>query len=192
MSIGGIGELLHPALGEEPLVALEVGRERARVAHHHLEQLDPVGAGDERPERVALVERDVCALRAVHVAARHLALEHEHDVVAVVAVRLHDHARIPFRVQREEFGREVEPLLADRRVVVAVPLPPHLLPLQIVEVGESWTSPHSGSSPARARHRACGGWIMTQRARCARRAERGARVAGSRPASTGRSSTRAW
>ena len=77
MSIGGFGSCSRAAFGEERVVAFGIGRERARVAHHHLEQLDAVGPGDEGPERVALVERDVRALAAHDVAARHLAVEHE-------------------------------------------------------------------------------------------------------------------
>src|SRR5690348_10408043 len=72
-----IRELLHVAFGEELLVTVGIGRERTRVAHHHFEELDALGPGDERAERVALVERDVRALHTAHVAARHLAVEHE-------------------------------------------------------------------------------------------------------------------
>src|SRR5580765_7492283 len=69
-----IGELLHVAFGEEAFVALGIGRERTRVAHHHFEELDAFRPGHERAERVALVERDVRAFYAAHVAAHHLAL----------------------------------------------------------------------------------------------------------------------
>src|SRR6476659_10160281 len=51
-----IRQLLHVAVGEETLVTLGIGRERPRVAHHDLEQLDALGPGDERAEGVALVE----------------------------------------------------------------------------------------------------------------------------------------
>ena len=102
----------------------------------------PFGPGDERAEGVALVERDVRARSAVHVATAHVALEHVDDVVAVVPVGVDHHPGIPLREQREEPGREVEPLLAHRRGVVAVVDLADLLPRHVVEVTETRTTGH--------------------------------------------------
>ena len=137
-----VRQLADAPLGEHLLVTLEVGGEGPRVAHHHLEQGDALRPGDERPERVALIERDVGAGGAMHVAARHVALEHEHDVVAVVAVRLHDHPGVPLGIEREEAGREVEPLLAHRGGVIAVLLAADLLPREVVEVSNARAAGH--------------------------------------------------
>ena len=125
---------------------LLVGGERTRVAHHHLEQDDALGTRLERAERVALVEGDVRPRPAANVAARHLALEHEHDVVAVVPVRLHERAGVPPRVQRQEAVVEVEPLLVHRRGALAVLLAPHLLPREVVEVHEAGAAGHAPES----------------------------------------------
>ena len=66
------------ALGEEPLVPFRsAGNERGSPIITS-KSTTPFGAGDERTEGVALVERDVRALAADDVAARHVALEHEH------------------------------------------------------------------------------------------------------------------
>ena len=104
MSMGGLGNCSTPRSRRNSAYAVEIGGERAGVAHHHLEERDAVGAGDEGPEGVTLVERDVRAGRAVHVTAGHVAPDHEDHVIAVVAVRLHDHPRVPLREQRQEVG----------------------------------------------------------------------------------------
>src|SRR4029453_5304925 len=80
--------------------------------------------------------------RATHVAARHLTLEHEHDVVAVVAVRLHDHPWVPLGIEREETGREVEPLLAHRDGAITVLLAADLLPREGVGVSNAGAAGH--------------------------------------------------
>src|SRR5262249_32651585 len=107
-----------------------------------LEQGDALGAGDEGPEGVPLIEGDVGAGRAVDVAARHVALQHEHDVVAVVAVGLDDHPRVPPGVEGEEAGREVDPLLPYRHGPVAVLLAADLLPGHVVEVSDPRAAGH--------------------------------------------------
>src|SRR5262249_4659827 len=132
----------------------EVGGARARVPHHPLEQRHAVGAGHEGPEDVALVEGDVGARRAVDATARHLAVQHEHDVVAVVTVGLDDHPRVPPRIKGEEAGREVEPLLAYRRGPLAVLLPADRLPGEVIEVSDPWAAGHEAPLiPGRTRAR---------------------------------------
>ena len=71
--------------------------------------------GDEA-EVVALVERDVRARPTLDAAAGHRAFEHQHDVVAVVAVGLHHHPGIPAGVERQEPALGIEPALVHRCV----------------------------------------------------------------------------
>lgn len=148
-----VGELHDAALGEELVIAVRVGGERARVAHHHLEEHDAVRSRDEGSERVALVERDVRARRAVPFAARHLAVDDEDDVIAVVAVGLHDHAGIPPGVERQVTVGELEPPLPHRRSVIAVLLTPALLPRAVVDLGEARTTNHANPVPSRTPRR---------------------------------------
>src|SRR5690242_13489636 len=137
-----VRELPDAPPGEEPLVPVEVGGKGTWVAHHHLEEGDAVWARHERSERVALVEREMGAGGAADVAACHLARHDEHDVIAVVAVRLHDHPRVPLGVEGEEAGREIEPLLAHRRRPVAVLLTAHLLPREVVQMSNPRATGH--------------------------------------------------
>ena len=133
----------HVPLRQERLPLLLAGGERPRVAHHHLEQHDALGTGDEGPEVVAVVEGDVGAGPTRDVAAGHRALEHEHDVVAVVAVGLHHHPGVPAGVERQEPAADVEPPLVDRRRagrIGPVLLPADLLPRQVVDVDDAWAA----------------------------------------------------
>src|SRR5918993_2668686 len=116
--------------------------ERTGVAHHHLEEDDALRTGDERPEVVALVERDVCTRPTLDAATAHRALEDEHDVVAVVAVGLHHHPGIPAGVERQEPALCVEPPLVHRRGagrIGPVLLPSHLLPRHVIDVDDAGT-----------------------------------------------------
>jgi hypothetical protein len=83
---------------------------------------------------------------ASDVAAGHLAGHDEHDVIAVVAVRLHDHPGVPLGVEGEEAGREVEPLLAHRHRPVAVLLTAYLLPPEIVQMSDTRATGHESPS----------------------------------------------
>ena len=155
MSIGGFGSCSRARVGEELLVALEVGRERARVAHHHLEQLDAVGAGDERAERVALVERDVRALAAARrrrTSCRPRARTRRGCCCGRAAARS---SRGPTCAYSERNAGEKSSHFS-RTDTVRSPcrMPAHLLPRQVVEVRE----PRAGAG-----HRTISRWSHPDR-----------------------------
>jgi hypothetical protein len=124
-----------------PLVL--AGGEGAGVAHHHLEQDDALGAGDEGAEVVTLVERDVGARPALDVAAGHRAFQHEDDVVAVVTMGLDHHPGVPAGMERQEPARGVDPALVDRCGVGRIRpvlLAPDLLPRDVVDMHDAGTA----------------------------------------------------
>ncbi len=72
-------------------------------------------------------------------AAPHSTGEDVDDLMAVVAVAMHDHSGIPAAEHRQElrFASDGEPLLPHRLLLtVGVPLRAHLLPFDVVEEGE--------------------------------------------------------
>ena len=62
---GGVGEFGDVSAGQEGFEAFGVGGPGGGVAHHDLEELYTVGAGDQRAQRGAVGELDVGAGGAV-------------------------------------------------------------------------------------------------------------------------------
>ena len=129
---------------------------RTGVAHHHLVQLDAVGAGDEGAERRSERELDVGSDAADLVAAGELPGEDGEGVWAVVTVPAHDHAGIPLGEQRQiqRLDREGHPTFPHVRLAaVGVPLAAHGNPRHVVvrsgmddgvgeALGAGWVSGH--------------------------------------------------
>src|SRR5437868_4156523 len=86
------------AVGKKLVEPVAVGFPRAGIAHHHFVELDAFGPGRERAERRPQWQIDVRAGGAPTIAAREPATQYVDDLMAVVAVPMHDHARIPPRV----------------------------------------------------------------------------------------------
>ena len=132
-----------------------VGGPGGGVAHHHLEQLNAFGTGDQRAEGGAVGQFDVGSGGAVDVAAHQVAAQHVHHLGGVVAVAVDDHARVPAGPHRQVLlavAAEGEPLLPHRLLPVGVHLGTDLLDLQILVVEVAENRLHTGKIMGR-RHR---------------------------------------